>query len=108
VAGIKAIISTIHEKLPQTKVLLLGVFPREPRMRNGKPHTMPMEKIRVINRELPKLAEEGKVRYLDISNAFLVDGKVPKSTMPDGVHLSEQGYEMWAKAVAPVIEEMMK
>ena len=48
------------------------------------------------------------VRYLDISDAFLVDGKVPKDIMPDGLHPNEKGYEVWAKAISPVLKEMME
>ncbi len=108
VSGIRRIIEVIQQKAPETKILLLGIFPREPRIRNGVPVTMPMDKIKIINKELPKLAEEGKVRYLDIGNHFLSDGKVPKDVMPDGVHLNAKGYAIWAKAVTPVLKEMMK
>lgn len=108
VLGIRKIIDTIHEKSPETKVLLLAVFPREPRMRDGKLQTMPLEKVREINRLLPALADNDKVRFLDIGEHFLVDGKVPKEIMPDGVHLSKKGYAIWAKQVTPVLKEMME
>ncbi len=108
VAGIDRTIEVIQEKLPETEILLHGVFPREPQMKDGVLETMPMDKIRVINKELPKLAEEGKVRYLDISDKFLVDGKVPADVMPDKVHLEEKGYGIWAETITPVLEEMMK
>jgi len=106
VTGIKQIIKVTQEKLPNTEILLLAVFPREPRMRNGKPVTTPMDRIKVINEELPKLAEPGKVRFLNINDKFLVNGKVPAEIMPDQVHPSEKGYRIWADAVAPVLEEM--
>lgn len=106
VFGIRRIIETIQQKLPDTKILLLGIFPREPRMRNGKLDTRPPEKVREINRRLPALAQEGRVRYLDIGHHFLVDGKVPKDIMPDGVHLNENEYEIWVNAITPVLEEM--
>jgi len=108
VTGIKAILQTIDEKQPEAMVLLLGIFPREPKMRDGKLNTMPMDKIKVINKRLPALAKEGKVRFLDISDAFLVDGKVPKDVMPDGVHVNEKGYEIWGRTIKPVLEEMMQ
>ena len=108
IKGIERIIDIIHEKTPKSKVLLLGIFPREPRMRDGKPVTMPMDKIRNINKQLPELAKQWNVRFLDITDKFLVDGKVPKDVMPDQVHPSEKGYEIWAKAIMPTLEEMMK
>ena len=108
VTGIKRIIEITHEKLPETKILLLAVFPREPRTVDGKLDMEPINKIKVINKELPKLAEKDYVRFLDISDKFRVDGKVPADIMPDQVHPSKKGYEIWAKAIMPVLSEMMK
>lgn len=108
VLGIQRIIDLVQYKLPETKVLLLAVFPREPRMRDGELYTMPTEKVKEINKLLPSLAQEGRVRYLDIGDSFLgEDGKVPESIMPDGLHLSPEGYQKWADAIVPVLEEMM-
>ncbi len=108
VLGIQRIIDLVQYKLPETKVLLLAVFPREPRMRDGELYTMPTEKVKEINKLLPALAQEGRVRYLDIGDTFLgEDGKVPETIMPDGLHLSPEGYQKWADAVVPVLEEMM-
>lgn len=107
VLGIQRIIDFVQYKLPHTEILLLAVFPREPSMREGQLYTMPKEKVGEINKLLPGLAQPGRVRYLDIGSNFLKDGSVPKETMPDGLHLSSDGYQIWADAVTPVLEEMM-
>jgi lysophospholipase L1-like esterase len=108
VAGIRKIIDITRQKSPEAKVLLLAVFPREPRMRDGELYKMPSEKVREINRMLPALADGNKVRFLDIGHNFIVDGRIPKDIMPDGLHLTQKGYELWAKAITPVLEEMMQ
>ena len=113
VAGIKLILHRIHTKMPKSKVLLLGIFPRNAKVRDGREMTMQMDKIRVINESLSKgkfepFIPNDLVRYLDISDAFLVDGKVPKDIMPDGLHPNEKGYEVWAKAISPVLKELME
>lgn len=115
-AGDVKLVKEIREKLPETKVLLLAVFPRGPR----KPTTrvsaeeaqanaeMQMAKIRAVNAELAKLDDGKNVRYLDIGEKFMVDGKIPDEIMPDQLHPSVKGYQIWADAMQPTLEEMMK
>ena len=103
--GIKLIVETIHKKTPETKVLLLGVFPR-----NAQPNTPARKKIAEINQTISKLDNGGKtVKYMDIGEKFLdKDGNLPKDIMPDFLHLSAKGYEIWADAITPTVKEMLK
>lgn len=103
--GIECLVKAIHEKLPETKILLLGVFPRG---QKADDRFRPM--IKTINETIAKLDDEGKtVKYLDISEKFLdKQGDLPPEIMPDALHPSVKGYQIWADAVGPTIEEMMK
>ena len=103
--GITLIVKTIHEKSPKTKVLLLGVFPR-----GEKAKTPIREKLAKINSIVAKLDDGGKtVKYLDIGDKFLqTDGNLSKEVMPDYLHLSAKGYEIWAEAMNPTLQEMLK
>jgi lysophospholipase L1-like esterase len=103
--GIKLIVKTIHEKSPTTKVLLLGIFPR-----GVKGGTAIREKLASINKIVAKLDDGGKtVKYLDIGDKFLEpDGSLSKDIMPDALHLSARGYEIWAEAITPTLKEMLK
>ena len=95
------IVRTIRENLSKTKVLLLAVFPRTGAER--------MEKIKAINAELAKLDDGKTVRYLDIGPKFLdAEGNIPKDIMPDGLHPNAKGYQIWADAMQPLLDEMMK
>jgi lysophospholipase L1-like esterase len=102
--GIKRIVETI-QKTPQTKVLLLAVFPRD-----AKPGTDKRNKITEINKIIAKLDDGGKtVKYLDIGAKFLdSEGNLPKDIMPDFLHLSVKGYEIWADAITPTLKDMLK
>lgn len=102
--GVKCLVRTVREKLPQSKLLLLGVFPR------GKEPTSPFRaQIKTVNNSISKLDDGGQVKYLDISDAFLDDnGTLPTDVMPDQLHPSAKGYEIWAEAVGPVIDEMIR
>ena len=102
------IVQTIQQKLPQAKVLFLGIFPRGVKKKaDDGPDRM--EKIKQINLELAKLDDGKTIRYLDISNKFLdPDGKIQKEIMPDALHPNNKGYQIWADAMQPLLEEMMK
>jgi lysophospholipase L1-like esterase len=103
--GITAIVKEIHKRSPATKVLLLGVFPRD-----AQPGTPRREKIAKINVAVSKLDDGGKtVKYLDIGKKFLEpDGTLSKEIMYDALHLTEKGYQIWAEAVKGPIMELLK
>jgi lysophospholipase L1-like esterase len=107
-AGVTKVVSEIHEKLPQSKLLLLAVFPRGADPADQKVAAM-REKIAFVNEGLAKLDDGSKTRYLDIGPKFLdADGKLPKDIMPDALHPNEKGYQIWADAMQPLLDEMMK
>ena len=101
-AGVKKIVDTVREKLPDAKILLLGVFPRDAK-------DSPLrKKVTAINEIISKLDDGQKVRYLDIGNRFLdADGQIPKGIMPDALHPNAKGYDIWYDAMIPVLEKMM-
>jgi lysophospholipase L1-like esterase len=102
--GVRAILNKLHAKLPDTKVLLLGIFPR------GADATDPMRKQNAeTNALISKYADGQKVHYLDISSTFLQpDGTLSKDIMPDLLHLSEKGYDLWAAAIEAKVKELLK
>lgn len=101
-AGITAIVKKLREKLPQTKVLILAIFPRD-----EKP-TPRREKNAKASEIASKLADNQNVFYLDIGSKFLTpEGLLTKEIMPDYLHLSPQGYTIWAEAIEPKVAELM-
>lgn len=111
-AAIGKIVGLIRTKLPDTKVLLLAIFPRGPRHnRDGTPDAWEkrMTVIRAVNAELPKLADGRHVHFLDLGDRFVdADGKIPSSLMHDQLHLTPEGYRIWAEAMQPKLDELLK
>ena len=100
--GIEAIVKKLREKLPETKVLVLAIFPRSP-----KPDAL-REKNAAASKMAEKLADNKMVYFLDIGDQFTcADGTLPKNIMPDYLHLSRAGYELWAAAIEPKVKELM-
>jgi lysophospholipase L1-like esterase len=104
-AGIEKIVKEVREKLPQTRMLLLAIFPR-----SEKPDAPARGRIKHINAIISNLDDGGKtVKYLDIGDKFLApDGTLTKEIMPDYLHPNAKGYQIWADAVKPTLDEMMK
>lgn len=100
--GIKTICSRIHRESPKTEILLMGIFPR------GVKADSYRERIKALNRHLEAYAAQSdKIRFMDVGHRFLDNnGEIINDLMPDLVHPSEKGYELWAQAVKPVISEV--
>lgn len=100
--GIGGIVKTVRKKSPKTKILLLAIFPRE-----EKPGEL-RAKLGRVNQQIAKLDDGKHVFYLDIGPKFVQpDGSLSKDIMPDFLHLSEKGYDIWAQAIEPKVAELM-
>ncbi|HEY8879080.1 MAG TPA: GDSL-type esterase/lipase family protein [Roseateles sp.] len=95
VAGIRANLAEIRKRQPQAKVLLLALFPR-----GEKPDDLMRRHNARINALLPQLADGKQVVFLDIGRALThPDGTLSKDILPDWLHLSPAGYEIWARSL---------
>ncbi len=102
--GIKAIVEKLRETKPEMKVLVLGIFPRD-----EKPGTGMRKNIAAVNAEIAKLDDGKQVKFLDIGPSFLnAEGVLSKDIMPDFLHLSPKGYEIWAEMVNRPLGELLK
>ena len=95
--GIAAIVYHLLDQCPSVQIILMGILPREPASFMGS--------IRRINELLAKLDNGSSIRFLDLSAKFQSsDGTIPRSLMPDGLHLSQRGYRLWAEALLPMLD----
>lgn len=102
--GISKVVTAIRTKLPKTKVLVLGIFPTQQDANNPIRAT-----IKDINTRVAKLDNGKTVRFLDIGPKFLgKDGSLSKDVMPDYLHLSPKGYQIWADAMQVLLNQMLR
>ena len=100
--GIEAIVLELNKRLPQSKILLLGIFPR------GEKPNPQREKIAEINGIIAKLNGTHNVTFLDIGPKFLTpEDLITKDIMPDFLHPNEKGYRIWAEAIEPTVKQLM-
>jgi lysophospholipase L1-like esterase len=106
--GVTAVVDAIREKLPESKILLLGIFPRGSDPADPKVAAL-RRKIADINAVLAGLDDGRRVKFLDIGEKFLdADSVLSKSVSHDALHLTRTGYKIWAAAVKPTLDAMMK
>jgi lysophospholipase L1-like esterase len=100
--GVTAVVSKLREKLPTTKVLLLGIFPfRE----DFDPQRA---KVLQVNQALRKLDDGKWIRFLDFGHRFIQpDGTISKQMMSDFVHLTPPGYKIWAEEMEPTLAKLL-
>jgi len=101
--GVKAIVAKLRKELPEMKILVLGIFPR-----GADKSDVRRQVNEGANQLIQAVADGGMVQYLDIGNEFLEeDGTLSKDIMPDLLHLSPTGYEIWAEAIDAKVAEML-
>lgn len=102
--GIKAILNTLEDKLPKTKVLLLAIFPR------GASKDDPLRKLNDDINNIIKSYDDGdRIHYVDINPLFLDEnGTLSKSVMKDLLHPNKDQYKVWADAIEPNIIALMQ
>jgi beta-glucosidase len=101
--GVASILESLRERVPDSKVLLLALFPK-----HSQPRSASRAKIVAINALLPQLADGERVYFLDVGEVFVsADGWIERKIMPDGLHLSPKGYGLWAKAMEPTLARLL-
>lgn len=102
-AGIRAILDRVREQAPQAKIVLMGITPRND---GGKTAVMPT--IDKINARIEKFADGESVVYLNINDKLAdADGKLRPGVTEDGLHLSIEGYQVWADALEPLLTKWL-
>src|ERR1051326_5183395 len=101
-AGAQAIVEKLRQKVPQTKILLVAIFPRgeNPNPQRGK--------ILQVNQIIRKLADGQNIIWSDFGHKFVNEqGQIPRELMPDYLHLSAKGYEIWADSIERPLNRLL-
>lgn len=102
-AGVQAICAQVLAASPASQLLLLGVFPR------STPADPLRGQIRELNVSLQRYAAgQPAIVFADTGARFLAaNGTIAPAIMNDGVHLTEPGYQLWAEAIEPVVQDVV-
>ena len=101
-AGVKAILGRIRQAHPESKILLLPIFPwgEEP---------LKDARVNGVNKIIRTFADGRDVILLDFGAKFLDEaGHIrPGLMMPDNLHPIKAGYELWLEAMSPVLDGLL-
>jgi lysophospholipase L1-like esterase len=109
VAGVDAIIRELHHRLPDTRVLLLGVLPSDR-------SAWATETTAAINHALAaKYTNNQDVTFLDVGHVFMRDGKLDRDLFEDlrldppqpPLHPTAQGQALMAAAMEPTLAALL-
>ena len=102
-AGVKRIIETIKAKHPESKIVLMPIFPRG--ASDDHPKRLGNEKVNAVIKDY---ADGETVIWLDFNkNFFDANGKLTKEIMGDFLHPTEKGYRIWLDAILPVFKKVV-
>lgn len=102
--GIGAVILELRKDFPDAKILLLAIFPR-----GAGPTDANRLKVEEANRIIARLDDQQHVFFVNINSKFLDEkGGLIGFRPTDNLHPVEQGYEIWASAVATTLKSWVK
>ena len=100
--GIKRVVETVHEKLPTSKIVLMGLFPA------GGVTDWQRPKLNRVNALIEKLGDNSTVYYLNINDKLLAPtGELKPGLFSDGLHPTSAGYDVWWASLSPLIGSLM-
>ncbi|WP_309225774.1 SGNH/GDSL hydrolase family protein [Sphaerospermopsis sp. LEGE 08334] len=103
-ANQKQIIRYLRKKHPKAKIVLQSILPHggEEATWEGREKLLaiPNSRIRKLNEELKKIANQQRIKYVNLHPLFTdKQGDLRREFSTDGLHLNPQGYTVWRTAL---------
>lgn len=101
--GIGAICKLIREKLPETRIMLQAIFPRDEA-------DSPRRKVNdEVNQKIAELDDGKWIHFRDMRFIWIDEsGVIKKELMEDLLHPTTVGYAAWAEMLSPAIKELLE
>jgi lysophospholipase L1-like esterase len=99
--GVKADVAEYKTRCPQAHIILMAVFPRGAQATDGG-----RVKVAEINAKIASLGDGDRVSFVDIGSKLIEpNGEILPSMMPDALHPTAKGYQIWSDAILPIIDK---
>src|SRR4029077_17740023 len=101
--GIRAVLLKLRQRLPNARILLLGLWPR------GATADDPLRRAAaMVNQLIRRCADGGAITYADIGGVLLdPTGRLGRDLSPDLLHFSGAGYARLAPRLDPLIDRLL-
>ncbi|MDF2193237.1 GDSL-type esterase/lipase family protein [Paraflavitalea sp. CAU 1676] len=104
IANYRQIVQTIKAASPHTKIHVQTLLPVNNTFTQFKNHYNKDEHIAAVNEGIRKIAAEEKVTCIELNKPFQdAEGKLDKRYTMDGLHLTADGYKVWAGILKPYL-----
>ena len=97
VMGVRAIAQKAQSVFPGIKILVVSLTP------NGRNDA----EVVKANAILQEYADDKNVFYIDIYSHFPKEGDNWKGLRSDHLHLTKEGYQIWAEQMEPLMEQLV-
>lgn len=94
IKGWELMIDVIKSRQPKAELFLIGLYPRRKKE----------ERVAKLNKDLARLTENAKVRFIDPGKVFLKNGIIDETLFMDGLHPNTKGYEILGDAMKPFVK----
>lgn len=102
-AGIERLVAEYEKRCPNAHIILFGIFPRGQNANDGG-----RRKVAAVNEKIKRLDDDKRLTYLDLTPELIeADGTISPGMMPDLVHPALKGYQIWADALQPVLDQYL-
>jgi lysophospholipase L1-like esterase len=104
--GVEAVVKLLREKLPDTKILIVALLPRQ--------NEYFCNRIKKINASIAKLADNQTIKFLNLWDVFMqqepgtVKDELYVEKLGAALHPNAHGYDAMAAVMEPAIREMLK
>ncbi|MBO9200628.1 MULTISPECIES: GDSL-type esterase/lipase family protein [Niastella] len=105
IAGIQSVLKAIAVKLPKTKIILTGPLPAGNKVADDY-----RRKYQLVHQQIKQFVNNKSIFFCDPSGSLIDAGSgnlAEGCYRPDGIHLTEKGYTVWAGALQPVIKQVI-
>ena len=93
------LVKAVHARLPQTRIVFIGIKPSPQRW-------ITIDRMRMANAMIRAICErDDRVAFVDVDGPMLGWDEKPRRELyqPDGLHLSDQGYQLWTILLRPFL-----
>ena len=102
--AILKIVDIIRKRHPESKVVLMPIFPRN--AKPDDPKRVANNRINAMLKTYPGVGKE--IIWLDFNDKFLEpDGTLTAKVMNDLLHPNENGYRIWWENMGPLVKEIV-